>query len=172
MNVGLRRAHAVMHAGVSTVLLSILVSGAIARPGAPRTDALPRPLAEQAGPAPDIVWAADDLWGGWAIVTRWRQDRARSGELRLAGSTDPVLELVLDAPLRRPEVLLYWSPTPPSDPEALPDTAHLLGAVGGVGARRFGLPAAARSGGGHLLLYSLGHDGVFAAATLPGGGGR
>ena len=82
-----------------------------------------------------------------------------------------MIELELAAPLRRPEVLLYWSPTLPAEPtadlDALPDTSHLLGAVGGVGARRFALPAAARAGGGHLLLYSLGNAGVFATATLP-----
>jgi hypothetical protein len=163
----LRKTHAVVTSLVASLVTVAFFSAVTGATDKPAPDAMPAVLADRGIVAPTVEWERDDLWGAFPIVTRWRSDRGTQGELRLLDTRGPVIELDLAAPLGKPEVLLYWSPTLPTDPEALPGTSHLLGAVGGVGTRRFALPAPAEAGGGHLLLYSLGQAGVFATAALP-----
>jgi hypothetical protein len=154
----LRARHRRMVVTLAVALPIVLVMGVMVRPETPEALPLPGALLALEVVAPEVLWERDDLWDGLPIVTRWRG----------AGGVPVAVELQLTAPLQRPEVLLYWSPTLGADAEALPETSHLLGALGGVGTRRHALPEAARSGEGHLLLYSLGHDNVFASAALPG----
>ncbi len=73
------------------------------------------------------------------------------------------LEVEALEPLRRPDVLLYFSATAPAD--TLPADAHLLGSVAHRQTRSFPLPTAAAKGG-HLVLYSLAHQDVVASAAL------
>ena len=73
------------------------------------------------------------------------------------------LEVEALEPLRQPDLLLYFSATPPS--EALPGDAHLLGSVAYRQTRSYPLPATAAPGG-HLVLYSLAHQAVVATGAL------
>lgn len=77
--------------------------------------------------------------------------------------TGPVLDLSMDAPLRSPDPLLYWSAAPAAD--ALPADAHLLGPLSGAPHQRFALPAAT----GQLIVYSLGHGSILHQRALSAG---
>lgn len=79
------------------------------------------------------------------------------------GPSGPVLDLSVDAPLRAPDPLLYWSAAPAAD--ALPADVRLLGPLTGAPHQRFALPAAT----GQLIVYSLGHGAVLHQRALPGG---
>ena len=64
-------------------------------------------------------------------------------------------------PLRRPDVLLYWTAHEPHG--GLGEGARLLGSVRGDGVERFGQVP---DDPGFLVLYSLGHDELIAARAL------
>jgi hypothetical protein len=74
-------------------------------------------------------------------------------------------------------VLVYWRPDAvdrddAGDLDAPGAGAHLLGTMSGAEPRRFALPAAALSGDGRLLLWSLAHAELVASAALPATGGE
>ena len=120
---------------------------------------VPVPLdpAEALGP-PDLPGSAVlELSGGWeGLPVR--------GRVFARPDAGPWLELQPLEDLRQPDLLVYWSALPGGD--GLPEGAYLLGALAGTQRRRFALPEAA-AGGGHLLLYSLGHQRRVASAPLP-----
>jgi len=104
----------------------------------------------------------EGLWGGTAI-------RTRIGESSAPGEAAAVvLELTPAADLRAPDLLVYWSASEAAG-TGLPDDALLLGPLAATGPARFVLPAAAR-GGGRLIVYSLAHGRLVAAAGLPPSG--
>ena len=107
---------------------------------------------------PDLPGSAIlELAGGWGGLPIRGRGFARP-------EAGPWLELQPLEDLRRPDVLVYW--TARLGERGVPDGAHLLGALAGTQRRRFALPEAAADGG-HLLLYSLGHQQRVASAPLP-----
>jgi hypothetical protein len=73
------------------------------------------------------------------------------------------LELTPTEPLRRPELVVYWSPAAPEEiADELPQSAVFLG-VQGDEARRFPLPSGAAS----LLLFDLGRGELVAVRAVP-----
>jgi hypothetical protein len=150
MNIELRRAHRVAWIGLA-VLLPALLGLALNRREAPAVmGSLPHALGDRGGPQDVPDWRDDDRFegaqieaSGWHSAPTWVQLR--------------VLE-----PLRRPDVLLYWTAARPAS--GLGDDALFLGSVRGTSVERFdGVP----QGDGFLVLYSLGHDEVVAVGSLP-----
>jgi hypothetical protein len=74
---------------------------------------------------------------------------------------DPV-----DDPLA-PDLLIYWSDSPPS-PDGLPENSHLLGAAAGRGAHKLALPASVRCASGYLTFYSLARQELAGGVRLEG----
>jgi hypothetical protein len=151
----LRRRHRVMIAGVALVVLPLFVAALASRNLPGPMDRVPEVLLRQPGLGA-VVAETEDLWAGLGVAARVGGD---------------VLELRTGAELPRPDVLLYWSPEAVEVGAALPDRARLVGSLAGNGPERFILPAEASGGTGFLVLYSLAHQELFAAAPVPGGGG-
>jgi hypothetical protein len=148
----LRRRHRTMIAALAVLVPAGLAAALAVRPRPPMVPQLPG-----AGPAIDCVRLdRRDLWGELPV-------RIRVGSSRGGGGT--LIEVRLAGPLRRPDVLLYWSVALPAAGEPLPADSRLLGAIEGGRSTRF-LPEEAL-GGGALVLYSLGHGEVAGAARLP-----
>ena len=111
--------------------------------------------------AEDYQYARMDVILGSVIVnTRLLVDTASHQlTLELTPTTDP----------RAPDPLVYWSPEAP-EPESgagVPREAVFLGSLVGTRTRSFPLPREAATQDGSLLLYSLGHQSVLGAASLP-----
>lgn len=98
-----------------------------------------------------------------SITSPIRWEEAGLSLVMTQGSSGPVLDLSVDAPLRAPDPLLYWSAAPAAD--ALPADARLLGPLSGAPHQRFPLPAAT----GQLIVYSLGHGSILHQRSLPAG---
>jgi len=148
------------HRRWTTALAVLLPAGVVlalaTRPGPPPRMALPPVLAPEP-PAARPLAGWDGLWRGAELTTR------------IGAVPDGGLRLDLEArvPVEAPDLLVYWHPAAGAEPgaAALPPGATLLGTFAG-GAYGLPLPAAAR-GGGALILYSLAHGEVAAAAELP-----
>ncbi len=114
----------------------------------------------------------ESLLAGAAVWQRdWEAAEAPLSVTHRSAEREALLELRPVTPLRRPDVLVYWSSTPPAAGEGPPPAAHLLGRVG-LGPTRHRLPPAARGTAGHLTLYSLAHQerlGTLDLATDAGG---
>lgn len=145
----LRKRHQVMTAG-----LALAVAGAAIGLASRPTDAvmaeLPPPLSEAEAATSAPLRSGDDLWEGAAMATTLHPD-----------------QIVLSAiePLRRPDCLLYWTPSAARD-SALPDGVRLIGVVADQPEQRLPVPAGIDLTQGHLLIYSLGHAEVFAWLPL------
>jgi hypothetical protein len=90
-------------------------------------------------------------WPRFDAVLGLRYDPTRTLALRLQSWKEPAA----------PVLLLYWSPSEPTD-DSLPPAARLLGSAASA-PREFTLEAAAPRG--WLVLYSLGHSEVL--GSLP-----
>lgn len=150
----------IRHRRWTTALAVLLPAGVVlalaTRPAPPPATALPPALAPEP-PAARPLAGWQGLWRGTELTTRI--GAVPDGGLRL--------DLEPSAPVRAPDLLVYWHPdtgATPGDP-ALPHGATLLGRFAG-GAYGLPLPAAAHGGGG-LILYSLAHGEVVATAELP-----
>ena len=162
MIASLRRIHFRAVFALAAFLPAALAAGWWSRPDPPAPATLPDALAPwHAG---EIVWSRDDLFAVAPVTTRLLSD-----------GTGWVVELSPRVDLRRPDVLVYWTPDelgPTDGGGELEPTAHFLGRLGGTRTHRFALPPAAhrerdgrdsrnerdRGVRGSLVLYSLGHQ--------------
>ncbi len=149
----LRRRHRLMATTLLVAVPVLYVLALLARPAEPVMETLPAGFANAVGEG-QVLFAEDDLFVEHRIAVRLRSD-----------SRGPVLELEPMEPLALPDVLVYWSPSRQASP-GLPGDAYLVGALA-AGASFSELPPAAARGGGRVVLYSLGHKQVVAAAELP-----
>jgi len=121
---------------------------------------LPAALADPPPGRGEVLAVRDILLGSTIVNSRLLLDSAsRQLTLEITPRTDP----------RQPDPLLYWSPEAP-EPESgagVPPDAVLLGSLVGTRTRSFPLPREAATEDGSLLLYSLGHQSVLGAASLP-----
>ena len=147
----LRRRHRLMTTLLAIAVPVLYIAALAARTGQPVAGELPAALTASV-PA-EVVADLGDFFEGPAIGLRLRGDGARWW-----------LELAPRAPVVRPETLVYWTPSAPGS--RLPDDAFLLGALGSR-TRTFPVPDGALGRAGWLVLYSLGHQELFAAAELP-----
>ena len=99
------------------------------------------------------------LWGDLPIVTRVWGD-----------GTAAFVELEPTSALRRPDLLVYWTPSSQAVVD-FPKGARMLGRLAGQEPRRFALPNPAGAGRGVLVLYSLGHQTQVGSASIPEGPG-
>ncbi len=149
----LRRRHRWTTAALAVALPVAYVVALAARPDEPVVDKLPPAL------APAVAGPVDaDL--GLLIEDPPLAARTRGEGSRWWLELEPVSAVV------RPEVLVYWSPSP-AKAGRLPADAYLMGGLAGARARAFELPAAALGNAGTLVLYSLGHQETVASAHLP-----
>jgi len=144
--------------GTLAIVLPLLLIVALrARPPHPRVETIPeiepRSASQNLQPLVALLDRVD-LWSGLSVRTWVYQDENHRW-LELQPTEDP----------RLPELLLYWSPTPPDD-ERLPEDSALLGELAGVQVRRFPWPSTASSHDGTWILYSLGHGRVVATARI------
>ncbi len=163
----LRRRHRLWTLTLAVVMPVLYVLALTARPQPPVAD-LPSALAA-ADAGGEVVREATDLFAVHAVTVRVRR-----------GTGGWKVELEPQAPIVRPEILVYWSPSAPASEalpaealpaealaaEALPAEAFLLGSLAGTRARVFDLPTPAFGGDGWLVLYSLGHQEVIDTAAL------
>jgi hypothetical protein len=135
------------------ISLGVLALALTSRGAAPLVPVLP---AWSAAPRSEgaVLWEREDLFPGWPARLSVRADR--SAELKAL------------RPLVAPDVLVYWTPDAAVDLGSLPADAHLVARLGGTAVHRFTLPAHdVPAPAGALVLYSLGHQEVVAAAVLP-----
>lgn len=152
----LRRRHRLMLTTLAIVVPVGYVVALAARPDAPITPELPTALAGTTvgATAGEVDHDFGELFTDPAIVVRAGSDGSRWW-----------IELDPRSAVSRPEALVYWSEAPAAD--RLPEDAYLIGSLAGNRARTFTLPVEALGRAGHLVLYSLGHQEVFASASLP-----
>jgi hypothetical protein len=148
-----------LHAGAAMALALALPATLAVAVAYRRGDRAAAPLPETR-PVPEgrIVHEADDRWTGLDAATR----------LRVAPDGRAFLEVVPASPLAHPDLLLYWTPEAPTG--GLAANAVLLGSFDGDRPNAFLVPPAARTDGGFLALYSLGHRAVVATAELASDG--
>ena len=90
----------------------------------------------------NVLWTRTNLWPGQQITTILRGEPTGSQTVEFR-----FRELI------RADVLVYWTRGKQLEGDGLPESAQLLGALAeGV---ILSLPASARNGEGHLILYSL-----------------
>ncbi len=151
MIAALRRRHRLAaFAIVAAAPLLLAVALGARRPEA-RMEVLPAAL-RATTPGPDAVLLDEipDLWADLDVQTR-----------RFADGPTTWVELAPRAPLRHPDLLVYWLPSEAAV-ETFPERATLLGPLRGREPQFFALPAP----GGALLLYSVAHDTTVARAGL------
>jgi len=101
--------------------------------------------------------------GAWSDLDEARLVRARL----TTGDKARWIEIELQAPLQRPDVLIYWTSDNGDNSGTLPTDSWLLGTLTDSARQHFLLPVAIpRSGGGQLILYSLGHQEVVASGVI------
>ena len=159
------RAHRRRHLGAFTILAVvlpvILVAALAARRTPPVVASAPTALTD---PALD-TWVALDSAEAEVLEVPIR--------IRLLAplpSTTPTrfgVELEPTQPIGRPDVLVYWTASPPAINEALPSDGLLLGSIGGTRPRRFELPQPALQIRGSLILYSAAHREVLGTLPVP-----
>lgn len=148
----LRRRHRAVSLTLLVGLPILYVVALRARPDEPVVDGLPAALT---GPSLTVVEHEElDVYGDFEIAVRAGRDPGGWA-----------VELVPAAPIARPEVLVYWSPSAAVDGE-LPDEARLLGELAGRRPRTFALPPEILGRSGYLTLYSLGHRQVLGSSEL------
>ena len=140
----LRQRHRWMFIGLTAVLPALVAAAWLQRPTMP-TSSLPGELLASA--------SGDELASGDAGFADHRAQLSRF---------DSSIELLVQDPLRAPDVLAYLSSAGTSG-DALPPDARLLGAVHPTRTNVYALGA---SESGELLLYSLGHQALIDRATL------
>lgn len=145
----LRRRHRSMFVVLAVAVPALFLTALAHRPTAPLVPKLPIELVSTTPSAGQSL----ELFADYAASLLVDADGAH-------------LTLEALAPLRQPDLLAYFSTGAPAA-SSLPAEAHLLGPVAWGQPRTFALPPAAADGG-HLLLYSLPHQEVTAAAELPG----
>ncbi|MEM1206171.1 MAG: hypothetical protein AAGN66_23270 [Acidobacteriota bacterium] len=142
----LRRRHRRFLVAVAVAVPVLSALALSARPPVPQGE----PLQSPPGPGGEVrVELQEPFTGAEAL-------RLRSGG---------VLELVLGAPLRSPDVLAYW--TDADSDGATVENAWLLGPVTASRPNLWTLPVEGADGGGALLLYSLAHQEEVLALDLP-----
>ncbi|MEM1096610.1 MAG: hypothetical protein AAGJ10_18570 [Bacteroidota bacterium] len=151
----LRTRHRVMVSTLAVVLPVLFVASLLVRQHPAVMDTLPVPVSAE---APSLLRSETTATFGALSVSLRVYEDARPAT-RLAVALRP------DASPSAPDVLAYWSETPPSA-ATLPDAAILLGTLAGPQSRTFMLPEAALRTEGYLILYSLGHQALLGSSPL------
>ncbi len=156
----LRRRHRWMMVTITIILPVVFIAGLAVRKPIPATGNVPSasmtPLAIS---FPHLLFEKSGLWTGLNIMTRVYADQQPAERL--------VVELHPQDYLKIPDLLVYWHPRPTIQKDKLPNDAYLLGALAGTQKLRFILPEPAMTQDGALILYSLAHQKIIAAITLP-----
>lgn len=156
----LRRRHLWMTTAIAIILPVVFVAGLAVRKPIPATENAPSALmAPPAVSFSHLLFEKSDLWADLKITTRVYADQQPAERL--------AVELHPQDYLKIPDLLVYWHPQPSIQTDKLPDDAYLLGALAGTQKRRFILPEPAMTQDGSLILYSLAHQKIIAATTLP-----
>lgn len=155
----LRARHRWMILAIALVVAVGFIAALAGRRPIPRVEHLPALLSVPAPPPEAIVFDARTLWAPLQIRTAIFL--ADTAEVRYG------LWLQSESYLQYPDVLVYWSRAEISAPGPLPGDAVLLGKLVDKRPNAFALPAAYRTAGGSLILYSLAYGEMFAAAAIP-----
>ena len=154
----LRTRHRIMVTALAATLPILFVASLLMRELPPAMETLPEALQPSSTAYPTLLAEMPDLWGEPAILTRLHADATPAARL--------AVELHPEAPLKAPDVLVYWQMGTLPAESAVPEDAYLLGTLAGTQARYFALPDTALHTDGHLILYSLGHQQTIAMAPL------
>jgi hypothetical protein len=156
----LRRRHLGMMTAIAIILPIVFIAGLAVRKPIPATESLPSAL--MTPPAisfSHLLFEKSDLWTDLKITTRVYAGQQPAEHL--------AVELYPQSYLKIPDLLVYWHPQPSIQTGKLPDDAYLLGVLAGTHKLRFILPEPAMTQDGSLILYSLAHQKIIAATTLP-----
>jgi len=135
------------------VLLPVAYGAAVLAREPERTWELPpaaAPAAPELAGRGRVIAPGGDAWGGLPLEARFGRGPDGGG----------VIELTPVRPLRRPDLLVYWTPVEAAG--ELPSAAVLLGPMGEV-RRSWSLP----HDGGCLTLFDLAHGELVASQPLP-----
>lgn len=165
----LRRRHRVMTTAIAIILPLLFMAGIAARKAIPRME-IPPALAPAEEKFSELIFRKSNFWPELDIAARVFADSIPPSRL--------AVELHPQRYLKIPDILVYWSETPASAGDKMPESAYLIGTLAGTEQRRFPLPPAALDSDGTLILYSLAQQKVIGIAALPthsqlsGGGSR
>ncbi len=137
----LRRRHGVAVLGLWLLLPLALFLYSAAAP-APRMAELPQGIRSASPSADEVEWLVSDAETGIEL------GRVGSGPAKGRLALRPL------APLKRPDVLVYWLASSPSAGDGVPEDAVFAGRLDGARAVSIAIPSEA----GGLLLFSLGHQ--------------
>ncbi|MGH7491347.1 MAG: hypothetical protein ACREOO_03020 [bacterium] len=159
MILSLRKRHRLIFSSMVLVLPVVFVAGILFRAAPKPTNAGPALQLESGATLARYIFETEDLWPAAKIITRV-----------FADSLPPALlavELQPQEAAALPEVLVYWKAGLPAVEAGSLQDAVLLGTLRGKQRRRLLLPQQAAQTDGHLLLFSLPHQSVWAQASLP-----
>jgi hypothetical protein len=146
--------------GITIVLPIVFVAGLVVRKPIPATENIPAAsMAPSSVAFTHLLFEKTDLWPDLKITTRVYADQQPAEHL--------AVELHPQDYLKTPDMLIYWHLQPSIQTYKLPDDAYLLGALVGTQKLRSILPEPAITIDGSLMLYSLAHQKIIAAITLP-----
>lgn len=152
-----RRAHRVVSLVLLAVLPALVVFGLVTRKPPPTLAELPPQLrAQVVAPQMTLRFASDSWWPDLPITS-----------YLFADSGSYLLFLFLEQVIPYPDVLVYWSESPPADLGPPDANAVLLGALSAVSVARFDLAPQLVESGGTLFLYSLGHQRQIGSVAFP-----
>ncbi len=146
----LRRRHLVVVGVFAPIVLGLFGAGIAMRLPRASAAALPGETEQVISPQAGAEWSG-----------LGSEEDYRMRNVTLDGALG--IEIVSDL-AKHPDVLAYWISTD-EDPEGLPTSAVLLGALPSPGRRAFSLPKGADLPG-RVILFSLGHGEVVASATV------
>ena len=163
-----RETHFYAAIALACVLPLVFLAGLIWRPSIPTVvDDL----------APEGGQAIDELFTAANFVSVDPGDVLASETLAVTGNSllaetvkgaDNGLSLILQPaePFSFSNVLVYWTPGD-NAPEAVNDSAVLLGQLSGASRRQFAIPTSIQGQPGHLLFYSRGQETAIASVPIP-----
>ena len=155
----LRVRHRIIFLTLAAALPVAYAAGLLSRRPIAIMPSLPAALSDSTESGASGDWI-EGLWGDLPLNTRI-----------VSGSDGARIVLAPRRPIKRPSLLLYW--TPLSDlprGQGFPSSSVLLGAFSGVRIQAFPSPDWGDRASGTLFLYSLAHREVVAAARLPTAG--
>lgn len=154
----LRRRHRAMTTAIAIVLPLLFLAGIAARKAIPRME-IPPALTPVEETFSELIFQKNYFRPELDIAARVFADSLPPSRL--------AVELHPQRYLKIPDILVYWSETPPNAGDKMPESSYLIGTLAGTERRRFPLPSAALDSDGSLILYSLAQQRVIGMAALP-----
>ena len=155
----LRHRHRLIFSGMILVLPVAFATGILFRSAPQPMNAGPALLPKSGAPLSRFIFETADLWPAANIITRVFADSLPPALLAVELEPQEVVPL--------PEILIYWKPGLPAPEAGSLHDAFLVGTLKDKQRRRLLLPQQAAQTDGHIMLFSLAHQRIWAQAPLP-----